>query len=72
MSRTIRDALVFDIATRELTYLCSCNRRIVLPIENLIPDEFVDYHGCGGARITFTADQIADYRKRAGLSQLGE
>jgi transcriptional regulator with XRE-family HTH domain len=72
MSKTFREGLSFDIATGELTYLCSCGMRIALPVEALVPDEFVDYHGCGAARISFTADQIAHYRKRAGLPQLGK
>lgn len=72
MSRTIERGVSVNVATGELIYLCSCYRRVAIPIGELVPDEFVDYCGCGDSRYCVTAGEVAHYRQLAGLPQLGE
>lgn len=55
-----------DRAGRKLWYPCTCGRTIPISFDSLIPDEAVDYCGCGEAKITFSAELIASYREQAG------
>ncbi len=71
MDRTFKEGIVFNWAKRALDYKCGCGKTIEIRIEDLIPDQFIDYHGCGNGDVSFTLDQVAEYRKNAGLPQLG-
>ena len=73
MDRTYRLGIsAFDIPNGELTYQCGCGSLIKIRVSNLVPDQFIDYHGCGDGDISFPLDQVANYRKEFGLPQLGE
>lgn len=73
MDRTNRLGITaFDRSSQEFTYRCGCGSQIQIQVGDLIPDQFIDYHGCGNGDISFTPDLIAEYRKNCGLPQLGE
>jgi hypothetical protein len=52
-----------DHAKRALRYPCACGRTILIPVANLIADEWLDPCGCGEATILFTPEQVAEYRR---------
>jgi hypothetical protein len=47
MDRTIKNGIlhVDNASMATLPYLCSCGQRIEIPVENLVPDQQIDYHG---------------------------
>jgi hypothetical protein len=64
--RTIKNGIQ-HVDNASMATLCCCGQRIDIPVEDLVPDQQIDYHGCGGATISFTPEQINEYRERAGL-----
>lgn len=71
VTRTIKDGIKFNFFKQALEYYCSCGEWIDIPIDDLVPDQFVDYHGLGCAGVFFPHGQVAHYRQEAGLTQLG-
>lgn len=72
MARTIKQGIRFTSGNTYLTYRCGCGLQIEIPIEDLVPDKAVDYHGCGVSVVTFPAGEVASYRQTVGLPKLGE
>ena len=62
----------FDIFDGSITYRCKCGRTVSLTAEDLIPDQAIDYCGCGLEVHLFRRDTVADHRKFAKLPDLPE
>ena len=59
-------SLRIDHANRQLLYHCVCGRTVPIPFDSLVPDQWFDPCGCGGATAMFTPEQIAGYKSEAG------
>jgi predicted RNA-binding Zn-ribbon protein involved in translation (DUF1610 family) len=61
-----------DPFRKTVSYPCNCGRRIVVRMEDVVP-ESKDYCGCGRVTIRLgTPEDIAQYRQLAGLPKLDE
>jgi hypothetical protein len=63
MENTMPPPIHIDRVNKTLRYPCACGRTSSIRFEDLVPDESLDYCGCGMVKTTFTADNIAEYYK---------
>ena len=65
MARTIKGGFSHDVGSDIGVYKCACGHRVTVPIQDLVPDEWIDYCGCGESRLLLTFDQVASQRPPA-------
>lgn len=53
--------LKFNVAIREMSFVCECGREVRVPFDELKPEPF-DYCGCGSGWRVVTLEEIAQHR----------
>ena len=63
--------LRFDGLSEKVSYLCECRKMVRVDVSELTVGS-IDYCGCGSTHINLNRNQVNDYRKMTGVSEIEE